>query len=104
MSPGAPRQEGLCSGYALGLVATATQAPMVSDGATGNPRGLFGLDGAVGEGMSIGTVKVFVPDRGVPGGGIGYGYFNCGVTAPEGEFADAYRDVERVYDPANNEV
>jgi len=77
---------------------------MVSDGATGNPRGLFGLDGAVGDGMSIGTVKVFVPDRGVPGGGIGYGYFNCGVTAPEGEFADAYRDVERVYDPANNEV
>ncbi|HOX26166.1 MAG TPA: hypothetical protein PLL30_08610 [Candidatus Krumholzibacteria bacterium] len=71
----------------LELVATASQAAMLPDAATGNARGLFGLDGAVGEGMFLATVKSFFPCQGIPGGGIGYGHFICGVTAPEGRFA-----------------
>jgi hypothetical protein len=72
----------------LELVATTTQAAMLPEGATSNARGLFGLNGAVGEGMFLATVKTLLPYQGVPGGGIGYGHFICGVTAPEGEFAE----------------
>ena len=71
----------------LALVADAPQAAMLPGGQTGNARGLFGLDGAVGEGMFLATVNVFSPYQGMPGGGTGYGHFVCGVTAPKGEFA-----------------
>lgn len=79
----------------LALVATAPQAAMLPGGETGHARGLFGLDGAVGEGMFLATVTVALPYQGVPGGGIGYGNFVCGVTAPEGEFAGV---VDRLID------
>lgn len=72
----------------LDLVATGAQATMLPGAATGNARGLFALDGAVGEGMFLATVLSYLPYQGVPGGGIGYGHFICGVTAPEEEFAD----------------
>lgn len=71
----------------LSLVATAEQSAMLPGGATGNVRGLFGLDGAVGEGMFLATVLTLLPYQGVPGGGVGNGHFICGVSAPEGEFA-----------------
>ena len=70
----------------LTLVAEAPQASMMPNGATGNARGMFGLDGAVGEGMFLATVVPFAPFTGSPAQGNGYGYFVCGVTAPKAEF------------------
>jgi hypothetical protein len=74
----------------LSLVATGTQAAMLPGAATGNARGLFGADDAVGEGMFLATVLTYLPYQGIPGGGIGNGHFICGVTAPKEEFADVY--------------
>lgn len=71
----------------LTLIANAPQAAMLANGTTGNARGLFAQDGSVGEGMFLATVVPFSPYTGTPGGGNGYGYFVCGVSAPEAEFA-----------------
>jgi len=72
----------------LDLITTTPQAAMLPSGATGNARGLFGWNGAVGEGMFLATVSTFSPYQGVPGGGTGYGHLICGVTAPKADFAD----------------
>jgi hypothetical protein len=72
----------------LHLVANASQAAMLPNGTTGNARGLFAQDRSVGEGMFLVTVVPFMPYNGNPGGGNGYGYFVCGVSAPKGEFPD----------------
>ena len=72
----------------LALVASEALPAMLPEAATGRARGLFGLDGQVGEGLFLSTVKVFFPYTAQPGGGTGYGHFVCGVTAPHGEFAE----------------
>jgi hypothetical protein len=73
----------------LTLVASASQAAMLPGAATGNARGLFTLDGAVGEGMFLATVKPWWPYDGSPGCGNAYGNIICGVTAPKAAFAGA---------------
>jgi hypothetical protein len=73
----------------LTLLATESQTAMLPGGSTGNARGLFALDGDVGEGMFLATVNPFFPYDGNPGAGNGYGHLVCGVTAPEAEFAES---------------
>lgn len=70
----------------LNLIATTTQPAMLPGATTANARGLFTLDGEIGEGMFLATVKEFSPYTGNPGGGNAYGHFVCGVTAPKAEF------------------
>jgi hypothetical protein len=71
----------------LELIASAPQAAMLPGATSGNARGLFAADGAVGEGMFLATVKLLSPYNGSPGAGTAYGHFVCGVTAPKNELA-----------------
>jgi hypothetical protein len=70
----------------LTLIANSPRAALIPGGETSDARGLFSLNGQVGEGMFLATVKEFMPYTGNPGGGTAYGNFVCGVTAPKAEF------------------
>jgi hypothetical protein len=57
------------------------------NGSSALVRGLFVDHDNVGEGQLLGSVWVYWPFSGIPGGGIGYGSIILGVTAPKHEFA-----------------
>lgn len=70
----------------LTLIAHAPQTTMIPSGATGNARGLFTFGDEVAEGMFLATAVPIMPYNGNPGGGWGYGFLVCGVTAGKSEF------------------
>jgi hypothetical protein len=72
----------------LTAVSNTPQSPVIPGGNAALLRGLFMENGVVGEGQFLGTVWVFSPYTGVPGGGTGYGGMILGVTAPKAEFGD----------------
>jgi hypothetical protein len=72
----------------LAVVSNTPQSPVIPGGNAALLRGLFMENGMVGEGQFLGTVWVFSPYTGVPGGGTAYGGMILGVTAPKPEFGD----------------
>ncbi len=70
----------------LAVVSSTPESSMIPGGNSALLRGLFMENGVVGEGQFLGTVWVYFPFTGIPGGGIGYGSIILGVTAPKGEF------------------
>ena len=72
----------------LTVVSNTPQSSMIPGGNSALLRGLFMENGVVGEGQFLGTVWVFSPFTGMPGGGTGYGGMILGVTAPKPEFKD----------------
>ncbi len=70
----------------LTVVSNTPESSMMPGGDSALLRGLFMENGAVGEGQFLGTVWVYFPFTGIPGGGIGYGSVILGITAPKGEF------------------
>ena len=70
----------------LTVLSNTPESSMIPGGDSALLRGLFMENGVVGEGQFLGTVWVYFPFTGVPGGGVGYGSIILGVTAPKGDF------------------
>jgi hypothetical protein len=80
--PQFPRLDGLT------VVSNTPLSAMLPSGDSALVRGLFIENGTVGQGQFLGTVWVFMPFTGVPGGGTGYGSIILGITAAAREFKD----------------
>ncbi|MFI5398332.1 MAG: hypothetical protein ACHQ9S_22575 [Candidatus Binatia bacterium] len=72
----------------LTVVSNTPLSSMFPNGNSALLRALFMENGAVGEAQLLGSVWVYWPFTGIPGGGTGYGSILLGVSAPKGEFKD----------------
>jgi hypothetical protein len=74
----------------LGKITIVSSLPQPGIGIPGAEtalvRGVFAEGDEIGEGQFFGSVWVFMPYMGTPGGGTAYGSFILGATAPKTEF------------------
>jgi hypothetical protein len=68
------------------VVSTVQQPNPFAGATTGLVRALFTQGQSLGEGLFLVTVAPMLPFTGSPSGGIGYGFYILGISAPKTEF------------------